>query len=46
MPSRDAGARRIENFLFDHRAVVADELDRQLALAGKLEVGGAVDWSP
>ena len=38
----DAGARELEHFLLDHRAVLAVELDGQLALAGHLEVGGAV----
>ena len=39
---RDAGAGRLEHFVLDHGAVLADELDRQRALAGELEVGGAV----
>ena len=39
---RDAGARGLVDFAFDHLAVLADEFHRQRALAGKLEVGGAV----
>jgi hypothetical protein len=35
-----AGARRLR--ARSSRAVLADELDRQLALAGELEVGGAI----
>ena len=39
---RDAGAGRVEDFVLDDLAVLADELDRQLALAGEAEIGGAV----
>ncbi len=39
---RDAGAGELEHLLLDHRAVVALEPDRQAALAGHLEIGGAV----
>ncbi len=38
----DTGAGGLEHFLLDHRAVFADELDRQRALAGELEVGRLV----
>ncbi|CDX59859.1 NADP-dependent isocitrate dehydrogenase (modular protein) [Mesorhizobium plurifarium] len=38
----DAGARRVIDIVLDHLAVLADELDRQLALAGEAEVGGAI----
>ena len=38
----DAAARRLEHFPLDHLAVVAGELDGDGALAGELEVGGAV----
>ena len=38
----DAGAGRLEHFLLDHGAVLADEFHRQRALAGEFEVGGAV----
>ncbi|ABC91098.1 NADP-dependent isocitrate dehydrogenase protein [Rhizobium etli CFN 42] len=38
----NAGARRVEDLLLDDGAVFTDELDRQLALAGELEVGCAV----
>src|SRR6185369_4851507 len=38
----DAAVWRLEHLLFDHRAVLANELDRQGAFAPKPEVGGAV----
>src|SRR6185437_6097835 len=39
---RDAWAGRLEDVMLDHRAVVSDELDRQLAFSGKEEIGGAI----
>ena len=39
---RNAGGRELEDFLLDHRAVVAFKLDRQAALAGHLEIGRAI----
>ena len=39
---RDAGARELEHLALDLLAVVADEGEVELALAGHLEVGGAV----
>ena len=39
---RDACGGSLENLALDHRAVLADELHRQHALAGELDVGSAV----
>ena len=39
---RNASSRELEDFLLDHRAVIAFELDRQAALAGHLEIGRAI----
>ena len=39
---RNASAGRLVDFPLDHLAVLADEFHRQHALAGELEVGGAV----
>src|SRR5690606_38232538 len=39
---RDAGARGLVHFVLDRLAVLADELDREPALAGETEVGRPV----